>query len=164
MGVEERLSALEARLRAAEDHLAILNLLNTYGPLVDSGESAAAAALWAAGGGYNFSGGMSGGARMQAPHELAAMYESDGHKGLVDTGCSHLTATPRIVVNGDGAEAVGYSYVVLKEGERWYLWRAAINHWILARTPDGWRIAERFNRALDGSADSHNTMRKALRG
>ena len=36
MTVEERLAALEARLRHAEDHLEILNLLNTYGPFVDS--------------------------------------------------------------------------------------------------------------------------------
>ena len=43
-----------------------------------------------------------------------------------------------------------------------WVWRAAINRWTLVRTPDGWRIAERFNRALDGSADSHDTMRKVL--
>ena len=37
MTTEDRLAALEVRLQAAEDHLAILNLLNSYGPLVDSG-------------------------------------------------------------------------------------------------------------------------------
>lgn len=162
MDHEQRLGALEARLRAAEDQLEILQLLNSYGPLVDSGESRAAAALWTEGGGYNFSGGISGGVRIVAPQDLVAMYETEGHKGLVNTGCSHLTATPRIFVSGDSAEAVGYSYVVLKEGERWYLWRAAINHWKLARTPEGWRIAERYNRALDGSPQSHDTMRRVL--
>lgn len=158
-----RLDALEARLRAAEDQLAIQNLLNSYGPLVDSGEAAAASALWVDGGGYNFSGGIAGGTRLEAPDQLVAMYETEGHMGLVNTGCSHLTATPRITVTGDTAEAVGYSYVMLKEGERWYLWRAAVNHWQLVRTPDGWRISERFNRALDGSTDSHDTMRKVMR-
>lgn len=159
----ERLEALERRLRAAEDQLEILQLLNSYGPLVDSGESEAAAKLWVDGGGYSFSGGISGGTRLEAPEQLVQMYESAGHKDLVRTGVSHFTGAPRITVNGDDAEAVGYSFVVLREGERWYLWRAAINHWKLARTPGGWRIEERLNRTLDGSEDSHDTMRKVMR-
>lgn len=162
MGLEERVAALEARLRAAEDHLEILNLLNTYGPLVDSGSAQEAADLWVAGGGYNFSGGISGGARLEAPAQLVAMYETEGHMGLVKTGVSHFTGTPRITIRGDQAEAVGYSFVVLKEGERWYVWRAAVNHWTLTRTPRGWRIEERFNRTLDGSPESHDTMRKVM--
>jgi hypothetical protein len=162
MDTEARLLALETRLRAAEDQLEIIRLLNTYGPLVDSGESEAAAALWTAGGGYNFSGGISGGTRLEAPAELVAMYETEGHKGLVAAGVSHFTGTPRITVSGDAAEAVGYSFVVLREGEGWKIWRAAINHWTLARTGEGWRIVERFNRTLDGSPDSHATMRQAL--
>jgi hypothetical protein len=162
LDTEQRLSALEARLRAAEDQLEILQLLNTYGPLVDSGSSEPAADLWIKGGGYNFSGGISGGTRLSAPDELVAMYETEGHKNLVKTGVSHFTGTPRIAVNGDTAQAVGYSFVVLKEGDRWFLWRAAINEWTLVRTPEGWRIKERFNRTLDGSKDSHDTMRKVL--
>ena len=47
-------------------------------------------------------------------------------------------------MKGDTAQAVGYSFVVLKEGDRWFLWRAAINEWTLVRTPDGWRIKERY--------------------
>jgi hypothetical protein len=82
--------------------------------------------------------------------------------GLVNTGVSHLTATPRITVTGDTASAVGYSFVVLKEGERWILWRGAVNEWSLVRTAQGWRIAERFNRTLDGSKDSHEVMRKVI--
>lgn len=162
MEIDDRLLALEARLKVAEDHLAILNLLNSYGPLVDSGSSEPAADLWVEGGGYNFSGGLSGGTRLEAPAALVSMYETEGHKGLVSTGVSHFTGTPKISIDGDTAKAVGYSFVILREGERWFVWRAAINHWTLARTDAGWRIAERFNRGLDGSADSHETMRKVL--
>lgn len=162
MNIEQRVAALEARLVAAEDYLEITRLLMSYGPLVDSGSSEPAADLWVEGGGYNFSGGLSGGTRLTAPEQLVAMYETAGHKELVSTGVSHLTAMPRITVTGDTAEALGYSFVVLKEGERWYIWRAAINHWTLVRTADGWRIKERFNRGLDGSADSHETMRRVL--
>lgn len=159
MSVEERLAALEARVRAAEDQLEILRLLNTYGPLVDSGESYPAAHLWVEGGHYD----MGGVYRAEAFDQIAAVYELEGHKNLVNTGVSHLTATPRITVDGDVGEAVAYSFVVLKEGDRWYFWRAAINHWTLVRTADGWRIKERFNRVLDGSPDSHDVMRRVMR-
>lgn len=114
------------------------------------------------GGGYNFTVPDGGTKRLEAPDEIAGMYGWQGHLDLVNTGCAHLTATPKITVDGDHAQAVGYSFVVLREEKRWILWRAAINHWTLKRTPDGWRIVERFNRALDGSEASHETMRKVV--
>lgn len=165
MTTEERLAALEARLRTAEDHLAILNLLNSYGPLVDSATAREAGALWVEGGGYSFGLNEGGTRRLEAPDEIAGMYSWPGHLDLVNTGCAHLTATPKITVAGDDAQAVGYSFVVLRakneqEGDRWYLWRAAINHWTLRRTPGGWRIVERTNRTLNGSEESHALMRK----
>jgi hypothetical protein len=160
MTQEERLENLERRLQAAEDQLAILNLLNSYGPLVDSGAAREAAALWVEGGGYNYSGGNSNGTRLEAPAALVNVYEGAGHRSLVETGCSHLTATPVITLQGDNATALGYTYVILKEGERWILLRAAINEWKLTRTPSGWRIAERFNRIISGNEDSHEVMRR----
>ncbi|MEW9855007.1 nuclear transport factor 2 family protein [Novosphingobium sp. M1R2S20] len=158
--VEARLAALEARCRKAEDHLEILNLLNTYGPLVDSATAEAAGELWVEGGGYSFTLPDGGTKRLSAPDEIAGMYHWEGHLELVKTGCAHLTGTPKISVKGDEAEAVGYSVVILKEEDRWFLWRAAVNHWTFRRTGEGWRIVERFNRALDGSPESHATMRK----
>jgi hypothetical protein len=160
MDQEERFEALERRLRVAEDRFEILNLLNSYGPMVDSGSAGAAAALWVEGGGYNYSGGNSNGTRLQAPEDLIKVYEGPGHMGLVSAGCSHLTATPVITMDGDRATALGYTYVILKEGDRWYLLRAAINEWKLQRTDAGWRIAERFNRTITGSEDSHEVMRR----
>lgn len=160
MDTEQRLAALETRLRKAEDHLEILNLLNTYGPLVDSATAEPAGKLWVDGGGYNFTVPDGGTKRLEAPDEIAAMYGWPGHLDLVNTGCAHMTATPKITVDGDEAQAVGYSFVVLREDERWFLWRAAVNHWTLRRTDAGWRIVERFNRALNGSPESHETMRK----
>jgi len=162
MTIEERLDALEKRCRAAEDHLEILNLVNSYGPLVDSGSDQDAAKLWVEGGGYNYTLPGGGTNRLEAPEPLAGMYRSEGHMGLVTTGCSHLTAPPKVTVDGDDAQAVGYSFVVLREDKRWILWRGAVNHWKLRRTDQGWRIAERFNRTLDGSPESHDTMRKVL--
>lgn len=162
MTVEERLTALEARCRKAEDHLEILNLLNSYGPLVDSCTAKEAGELWVKGGGYSFTKPDGEVARLEAPDEIAGMYSWPGHVELTETGCAHLTATPRISVDGDDAQALAYSVVILKEDDRWFLWRAAVNHWTLQRTDNGWRIAERFNRPLDGSPESHATMKKVL--
>lgn len=160
MTVEDRLAALEARCRKAEDHLEILNLLNSYGPLVDSATAKEAGELWVEGGGYNFMKPDGEAMRLEAPDGIAGMYLWEGHLDLVNTGCAHLTATPKITVDGDEAQAVGYSFVVLREDDRWYLWRAAVNQWSLRRTDDGWRIAERTNRTLDGSPASHETMKR----
>jgi hypothetical protein len=162
MTIEERLDALEARCRKAEDHLEILNLLNTYGPLVDSCTAKEAAELWIEGGKYSFTKPDGEPASMSAPDEIASVYAWPGHVELTETGCAHMTATPRIKVDGDAARALAYSFVVLREGERWFVWRAAVNHWTLTRTGDGWRIVERFNRPLDGSKESHETMQKVL--
>ena len=162
MSVEERLENLEKRLREAEDRLEILDLLNRYGPLVDSGSSEEAASLWVEGGGYNYSGGNSGGTRLQAPEQLVAVYEGDGHQGLVAAGCAHLTAMPVITIEGDRATAIGYTFVVLREEDRWFLLRAAVNDWTLVRTAQGWRIAERFNRTLTGGEDSHEVMKRII--
>lgn len=154
MDVEARLAALEARLRAAEDELEIVRLINSYGPLVDCGEGMAAAQLWVEGGVYDL------GPRPTAYDEIAGMYDGELHQRLIHQGCGHMMIAPRVTVNGDEAEAIGYSMIVLNEGERWFIYRAAINRWTFTRTSDGWRIVERFNRVIDGSEPSHATMRR----
>ena len=158
MGVEERLAALERRVQAAEDQLEIIRLLSTYGPLVDSGEGEAAAQLWIEGGAYD----VFGLERFIAPHHLVSMYEGDLHQSLIAAGSAHLTATPRITLNGDAAEALAYSFIVLRDNDGWRVYRAAVNYWTLVRTSAGWRIKERYNRPIDGSEGSYEMMRKAL--
>jgi len=156
MTIEERLDAIESRLLATEDQLGILGLLNLYGPLVDSGEGQAAAHLWVEGGIYD-------GFRRAVGHDdLAATYDLASHRSLIKTGMSHFTATPRIAVDGNSAKAVGYSYVIVRDGQRWRVVRASINYWTFTRVPKGWRIVERFNRVLDGSDESIETMRRIM--
>lgn len=158
MTVEERLALLEDRLHKAEDHLEIINLVNTFGPLIDSGEGARAAHLWVEGGVYD----MGAVRRGIAFEDMASIWVSESHKQYVQNGMSHLTAVPRITVDGDSAEAVGYSYVIMREDDRWFIARGSINHWTLTRTQEGWRIVERYNRLLDGSAESLETMRRIM--
>jgi hypothetical protein len=162
MTIEERLDALEQRCRAAEDHLEILNLISAYGPLADSCSVEAAAAQWVPGGGYNYGTPDGGTQRLEAPGPIEQIWRQQGHVDLTRTGSAHTSAPPKIVIKGDEADAVGYSFVIKREGDRWFVWRAAINHWTLVRTPDGWRVQEKFNRTLDGSDESHEVMRRIL--
>lgn len=159
MNVEDRLTALEGRLRIAEDQLEIMRLLATYGPAADSGEGDAAANLWTGDGVYD-AGGI---VRMEGHDAIEAMYSSRQHLELINQGSGHLTMAPQITVDGDTARAVAYSLVCLRDGDGWLIWRAAANRWNLRRTEAGWRIIERFNRTLDGSAESHDVLRAAVR-
>ena len=163
MSIEERLAAVEARLRTAEDKLEIMRLVNNYGPLADSGSSKEAAELWVEDGVYDVGGSDVSPSHRTIGHEkLMAIYDSPGHQELIHTGSAHFIGPLSITVDGDTAEAVAFSTVIKKEGERWILWRAAINHFELVRTPDGWRMKVRTNRVLNGSEVSHNLMRKVL--
>ncbi len=162
MTTEDRLAALEQRLQAAEDHLEILNLISAYGPLADSCSVDAAIDQWVPGGGYNYGMPDGGTRRLEAPEPLGEVWRQAGHVELTKTGSAHMAATPKITVNGDNADAVGYSLVIKREGERWFVWRAAVNHWTLVRTARGWRVQEKFNRTLDGSDESHEVMKRIL--
>jgi SnoaL-like domain len=158
MNVDERLTALEARLQRAEDQLDIMRLLATYGPAADSGEGTAAADLWTAEGVYD-PGGLN---RMEGHDAIEAIYSSRQHLELISQGSGHLTMAPQITVDGDTARAVAYSLVCLRGDDGWLIWRAAANRWSLRRTDEGWRIVERINRTLDGSAESHDVLRTAV--
>jgi hypothetical protein len=148
MTTDERLAALEARLQAAEDHLEILNLISAYGPIADSCSVEEAIAQWIPGGGYNYALPGGGSHRLEAPEPLGNVWRQEGHIELTRIGSAHMAATPKIMVKG--------------EDDRWFIWRAAINHWTLVRTPQGWRVSEKFNRTLDGSDESHAVMKRIL--
>jgi hypothetical protein len=160
MSLEDRVAALEARLRAAEDQLEIIRLISSYPPAVDSGENHAAARLWVEDGVYDV-GGLS---RAVGREGIAARIDLNQDLAARDRGYGHLLTTPRITVDGDAAEAVNYSFAwVREEGElKWAFERVAANHWTLRRTPEGWRVVERFNRLMDGSQISRDTLRRAV--
>ena len=145
------LAALEARLARVEDELAIHRLLATYGPLADAGLGPHAAALWTADGVYEPGGVL----RAEGKAALEAIYSGERHQGLIDRGSMHMTAPVQVTIDGDGAQAVGYSLLVLNDGnDRFTVARAAINRWTLARIGSDWRIVERMNRVLDGSNEA----------
>jgi hypothetical protein len=153
--MDSELAKLEARLRRVEDELEIVRLLAAYGPAVDSGSSRVAAELWSDAGVYDI-----GGVARPAGHdELAAVYDGPQHQEIIGGGAAHLTGPPVVTVDGDRASAVAHSFVFRKDGDHFLLWRAAANRWTFTRTPAGWRIDERYNRPLDGSAEARDVLR-----
>jgi hypothetical protein len=69
---DDRLAALEDRLKLLEDERAIARLIASYGPLVDAGDAEAVASLWASDGGYDV-----GDWTMSGRDEISAMVKSD---------------------------------------------------------------------------------------
>ena len=96
---DDRLAALEHRLKLLEDERAIARLIASYGPLVDAGEAEAVASLWALDGSYDV-----GDWVMSSRAEVDAMVKSDAHQGLMARGCCHFFGPPVVTVDGDTAQ------------------------------------------------------------
>jgi ketosteroid isomerase-like protein len=151
--MEERLAALERRVQRLEDEAAVTRLVASYGPLVDAGEADAVAALWTEDGGYDVEGWS-----MRSRDDVRAMVRSEGHQHLIAGGCAHFLGPAQVVVDGDEAVAVCESLLVrLREGA-YTVRRAGANRFELRRTPEGWQVAHRTTRALDGSAEARSLL------
>lgn len=144
----ERLAALEQRVRAAEDRLAIYQLIASYGPAVDQGLAPETAALWVADGEYV----VEGVGSWVGSEQLAAMVSGDMHQGLIQAGAAHVLSLPQIFLAGDSAIAINYSRLYVRDGDGFRALRVSANRWECARGPEGWRVRRRSNHLLDGSA------------
>jgi ketosteroid isomerase-like protein len=146
----DALSAADARLAALEDKEAIRDLIARYGPLADAGDCAGAAALWTEDGVYEVGG--FGDYRGRAA--IQALLEGEAHQSLIADGSAHLLGPPVIDLDGDRAVARNHSVVFRRDGDHWIAHRASANVWRLLRTAEGWRVARRINRLLDGAAEA----------
>jgi uncharacterized protein (TIGR02246 family) len=149
MTVEERLAALEARLERVEDELAITRLVASYGPLVDAGAADEVADLWAEDGEYDVEGW-----HMRSRSDVREMVVSEGHQHLIGGGCAHFLGPAHVRLDGDEAVAVCESLLVRHRDGVFSVRRVGANRFRLRRGPDGWRVAHRTTRVLDGSAEA----------
>lgn len=139
-------AVLAARVRNLEDREAIRNLIAAYGPSVDRGDAAAAAALWHEDGRYD----VGGFGICRGREEIGTLLDGDVHHQLIGGGAAHVLSPVWIDVQGDRAEAAGYSCVFRWTGSAFEVFRVAANRWSFRRGADGWRAEERINRLLDG--------------
>lgn len=151
--VEHALRELQAEVRALRDHVAISQVIASYGPLVDTSDrlerSSRLAQLWVEDGVYDI-----GNVGQKVGRDQIAEGFVDNHFDMVATGVAHLMGLPFIEVQGDHATALCYSQVMVPEGDRWFAWRVSANLWELDRTEDGWKVTRRKNRLVrdDGEA------------
>ena len=136
---------LAQRLQRLEDAEAIRNLIAHYGPLADSGDAVAVAALWTSDGVYD----VGGYGVAKGRDAIAALISGDTHQALMRDGCAHILSGHHIELDGDRATATGYSMVVRKTDAGFETWRVSRNQWHLARQRDGrWLACERINRPV----------------
>nr|WP_221218571.1 MULTISPECIES: nuclear transport factor 2 family protein [unclassified Mycolicibacterium] len=154
------MESLERRLRTLEDERDIARLIASYGPLVDSGDPDAVAALWAVDGGYD-----TGDWKMSSRADVAAMVRSTEHRGLIDRGCCHFFGPPAVTVDGDEAVAICQSILLVhRESHGYNVARAGVHLIRLQRTEKGWEIVSRTARQLDGSGQANELITAGLAG
>ncbi|HEY9564190.1 MAG TPA: nuclear transport factor 2 family protein [Nocardioides sp.] len=165
MSTEERLAALEQRLRDLEDREAIAELIAAYGPFVDGGAADDVAAQWTEDGIYDVDE-----ITMHGRDQLRAMVRSRNHQGWIKGGCAHFLGPVKVTLVGDEAIAVCHSLMVVNNGgsfeeaPNFVVRRATAHHFELVRADGVWLVAKRTSRVLDGRAESPELLVKGARG
>lgn len=156
---DDRMGALEERLRRIEDERAIERMIASYGPLVDAGAADATADLWAVDGTYDVEGWP-----MRSRDDVAAMVRSDAHQSLISRGCCHFLGPVVATVDGDDAVAVCESVLFVKGTKGFHVYRAGANHFRLQRKDGRWQIVHRTTRALDGGTEARELLAAGVAG
>lgn len=162
--VEERLAALETRLRELEDEREIRELLSRYGYYADACLDEEYLALFAPDGAMDVSQGGT-----EEPYavlrwegqEAMRTFLTDrtaAHGGGFAGRSMHLQGNNlTVAVRGDTAVAAGYSFIFHHDGPQLKLLSASTNEWHLTRESGSWRIALRKRRML-GAPDTAEVL------
>jgi hypothetical protein len=163
-------STLEDRLRAVEDTLAIYHLIASHPPAADTGTE-----------GYYRDAFMSDGVidlgtkTATGNDAIGAVVRTPEHQAAIAAGLCHFAGLPRVELHGDSAVAISYLQVLTPDREAkpvelsghgqssgYRIHRLGANRWDLKRTQDGWKVARRAYRMLDGSDDAPKMLRQVL--
>ncbi len=154
---QDRLAALEERVRQLEDHVAVYRLICSWGAGADIGSGDAVAALWTDDGVLEFET-----TKVEGRPDISAMIDSDHQQSLVQQGCAHVQGLPVVRVEGDHATATNYSQVFLHTDDGFDVWRVTANTWEFRRTRDGWRAARRTSHVIDGGPRARQLLGSAF--
>jgi hypothetical protein len=157
MTTEARLAALEARVQALEDELAVTRTLVAYGFAVDTGDAPATGTLLTQYAVFDVDETFV----MRGRDEVEAMVlDEHGHQRLLPD-CAHTIGPAVVQVDGDRATAIGYSRIYVRRDDGIELFRVGCNRWELLREGAKWRIERRTTRAL-GSAEAQAVLALGL--
>lgn len=160
-GMSATRKSLEERLRAVEDHIAISQLVSAYGYGIDGRNKAVLGRIYAEDGVYavDDTGRFEGRATIQSIADMPA------HINLVETGCAHVSTSPHIVIDGDGAVATCHTMVVRHGDDGFFIWRLSASRIACARKPEGgWEIVLRQNYLLDGNPAAPALLARVMEG
>jgi SnoaL-like domain len=161
---------LEDRLRAVEDKLAIYHLIASHPPAADTGTESYYRNAFATDGTIDL------GTKTATGNEsIGAVVRTPEHQAAIAGGLCHFAGLPRVELNGDTAMAVSYLQVIAPNREAkpvelsghglssgYRIHRLGANRWDLKRTPDGWKVARRTYRMLDGTKEGPEMLRQAI--
>jgi uncharacterized protein (TIGR02246 family) len=154
--LEVRVAALERRVAAVEDELAIQRLIVGYGLAVDIGDADGAAEVFTEAGVYDVDVG-----RMEGREAVRAMVRGARHQAMVGH-CAHQIGPAVVELHGpDRAAATGYSRVYLETRAGTHIYRVSFNRWELVKRDERWRIAQRTTRVL-GHAEAQAVFRSPI--
>jgi len=151
-----RVDALERRVAALEDELAIHRLIVSYGFAVDTGDAGATAALFTDDTVYDVDTTLV----MRGRDGVADMVRGPRHQSLLPN-CAHTIGPAVVEVSGDHGVATAYSRIYKRDGEAFGLWRLSFNRFELERRDGRWQIARRTTRLL-GHDEAHPLFARAL--
>jgi hypothetical protein len=163
---------IEARLRAIEDHLAIMNLIAQHPPSADTGDAVFTKNAWIEDG--EFDRGPKLGAE-QGREAIGALVARQEHRDAIAAGIAHISGLPYISVECDKATVVHYLQIIVPEkqlgpidvpnhgsGRGFRPFRVLVSRWRLVRTPHGWKFKQRSVRQLDGQEGALELLGSAL--
>ncbi len=164
----------EERLRDIEDRLEIYNLIASHPPSADTGADDYTRTVYTEDGSFDRGEGLSGAVGNDA---IAAITQTPGHQQAIQGGLAHFPGLPYIELDGDAAYVTSYLQILHPDGQGedrelpnhgfstgYRIHRVVANRWILARTPDGWKIKSRKLRPIDGSPPAREILSLALAG
>lgn len=145
------LRELSDRVAYLEDRQAIVDLMTSYGPAIDSGSAEAVAHVWTDDGVYDVDTGI-----MRGHAEITAMVRGDQHQGLIAHGCAHVLEPGSVIIDGDTAVAGCKSLLILARADKsaFTVVRATANRWEMVKTGGRWKCARRTSRVLDGRTEA----------
>ena len=172
MGADAAKSAtIENRIRAIEDRLEIYNLIASHPPSADTAAHAYIQSIFLEDAVLD----LGGGKQAEGAKAISEIVTRPEHDEAIKGGLAHFAGLPHIALDGDRAVVTSYLQILaphptaddiavpahgISKGFRVH--RVGANRWELVRTPQGWKVARRTLRTLDGSQPARDLLRQAL--
>ena len=155
------LAAINRRLQALEDQIAIYQIVCGYGYAVDGCNAEAVGSFYAEDGVYA----VADMPAFEGRARIAQITRDAGHLSYVNGGCAHASTLPHVVIEGDKAVATCHTMVLRHGEDGFYVFRLSASRIQLSRKPEGgWQIDHRQNYLLDGAKEGPALLARLKEG